>query len=363
MSAARGMLVMTAVTGCLLLCSLQPVAACTSFAIADDGDDGVRIVGKSYDWTVGTGLVMVNRRGVTKPFSFAPGPSAARWVSRYGSVSFNQYGRDNPQGGMNEQGLVIEILWLSETVYPAEDRRQRLGATQWIQYQLDTAATVGEVIAGCDRVRIASPATVHFLVADRHGDVATLEFLAGELVCHRGDDLVSPVLTNSTYDDSAAYLRRHRGWGGSRPIPVSQRSLDRFVRASDLARNCPGAGEPIVDCAFAVLDSVANPGWTRWQIVYDQRSLLVIFRTDSNPVSKRIDLASLELACSPEAMKIIDIDLADGGDLSEGWQPYTTQANRQLIERAYNGTTFLRSVSPQARDRLATYPEHTACVR
>jgi choloylglycine hydrolase len=28
------------------------------------------------------------------------------WISKYGSITFNQYGREFPTGGMNEKGLV-----------------------------------------------------------------------------------------------------------------------------------------------------------------------------------------------------------------------------------------------------------------
>ena len=34
----------------------------------------------------------------------------ASWVSKYGSVTFNQYGRELPTGGMNEAGLVVETI-------------------------------------------------------------------------------------------------------------------------------------------------------------------------------------------------------------------------------------------------------------
>jgi penicillin V acylase-like amidase (Ntn superfamily) len=44
-------------------------------------------------------------------------PNPAKWVSRYGSVTFNQYGCENPTGGMNEAGLVVEQMWLDESAY------------------------------------------------------------------------------------------------------------------------------------------------------------------------------------------------------------------------------------------------------
>jgi len=59
----------------------------------------------------------------------------AKWVSAYGSVTFNQFGRELPLGRMNEAGLVIEIMWLTQTEYPHSDRRPALRELQWAQYQ------------------------------------------------------------------------------------------------------------------------------------------------------------------------------------------------------------------------------------
>ena len=41
----------------------RPASACTTFMLERGGD---RVVGKSYDWHMGQGLVLVNKRGVAK---------------------------------------------------------------------------------------------------------------------------------------------------------------------------------------------------------------------------------------------------------------------------------------------------------
>src|ERR1700755_3020224 len=87
--------------------------ACTTFCLKNKGEV---LFGKNYDWNIGDGLIFVNKRGVSK--EGAADKNAARWVSKYGSVTFNQYGRENPSGGMNEAGLVIELMWLEWTKYP-----------------------------------------------------------------------------------------------------------------------------------------------------------------------------------------------------------------------------------------------------
>src|SRR5678815_1447789 len=111
---------------------------CTTFCLTA-GDQ--QIFGRNYDFEIGNGLVLTNRRGAEKVGHEDP---RARWVSRYGSLTFNQFGRDFPMGGMNEAGLVVELMWLDGTRYPQPDERPALGVLEWIEFQLDTARSVDE---------------------------------------------------------------------------------------------------------------------------------------------------------------------------------------------------------------------------
>jgi len=138
--------------------------ACTTFCLRTK--DQV-LFGRNYDWNIGDGLIFVNKREVAKIASGGEGPNPAKWVSRYGSVTFNQYGRENPTGGMNEAGLVVEELWLADTEYPRDKKLPVVGTQEWIQYELDTSARVEEAIANAGKVRIDSDVKVHFLIADR----------------------------------------------------------------------------------------------------------------------------------------------------------------------------------------------------
>jgi penicillin V acylase-like amidase (Ntn superfamily) len=102
----------------------------------------------------------------------------------YGSVTFNQCGREFPHGGMNEAGLVVELMWFDGTRYPPRDGRQAVSELSWIQYMLDTCATTAEVVDMAARVRIAGSVPIHFLVADRSGASASIEFIDGKLASH-----------------------------------------------------------------------------------------------------------------------------------------------------------------------------------
>ncbi len=147
--------------------------------------DKIEIIGRNYDWDVEDGLVIVNKRGVLKRGYFRDEEKGtpAVWTSKYGSVTFNQYGRELPTGGMNEAGLVVETMALSEARYPRPDKRPYLGsALQLRQFLLDNFALVNEVIACDAMIRISPRRTVlgvHVLISDRMGNCASIEFLYG----------------------------------------------------------------------------------------------------------------------------------------------------------------------------------------
>jgi choloylglycine hydrolase len=323
--------------------------ACTTFCFEADG---TRVFGKNYDWNVDDGLVVVNKRGVSKVAFTEENP--ARWTSRFGSVTFNQYGREFPSGGINEKGLVVELMWLDETTYPAPDGRAVLPTLQWIQYQLDNSATIDDVIKSDATVRIApaGSAKIHFLIADARGGVATIEFIGGKLVAHRGKDLPYPVLTNDTYRGSVAYARAQK------PADVrSTSSLDRFARA---ARGLSGVGDAI-DSAFAMLQDVAQGDYTQWSIVYDIDSKRAYFRTRVQPSVRFIDVDALDLSCRTP-VRVVDLNAALEGDVSAHLVDYSVDANRQLLGAAFAETEFLRATPAEFVEALARYPEHTSCA-
>src|SRR5262249_56155005 len=109
---------------------------------------------------------------------------------------------------------------------PAADGRPAVGILEWIQYNLDRHASVAEVVANAEAVRPMSRVTIHYLVADASGDVATLEYLEGKLVIHRGVTLPVRALTNSTYADSVAAFDRPRP---PAPVPPSLSSPNPFL--------------------------------------------------------------------------------------------------------------------------------------
>lgn len=335
--------------------SVNQTLACTTFCLKNGNDV---LFGKNYDWMIGDGLVFVNKRGVVKTAAAENAPNPAVWISAYGSVTFNQYGRENPSGGMNEKGLVIELMWLDDTQYPKADERPTVGTLEWIQYQLDNSATVSDVIENAKKIRIASDVKLHYLVNDKQGNSATVEFLNGELVAHTGDRLPVAAITNDTYEKSLNYSK-----SVSFEKAKSESSFDRFARAAEKSKKFddkPKTEAEAVKYAFDILENVKQKGYTQWSIVYDQKRGKIHFRSLQSPTEKIIDINGFDYACG-SPIKLFDVNSKTEGDISQKFSDYTHEANRALIERSFTGTPFLKSVPPMAKDFLATYPENFAC--
>jgi penicillin V acylase-like amidase (Ntn superfamily) len=83
--------------------------ACTTFFINNNGQ---MVFGRNYDWVTDAGIVCTNLKGLSKTSMLTENGETISWISQYGSITFNQYGKEFPTGGMNEKGLVVELMWL-----------------------------------------------------------------------------------------------------------------------------------------------------------------------------------------------------------------------------------------------------------
>jgi len=340
----------------VLCLTVHEALACTTFCLRGSGEV---LFGRNYDFTIGDALIFVNKRGFSKTATAGDDRNPAKWVAKFGSVTFNQFGRENPTGGMNEMGLVVEQMWLDETEYPKDDARPTLGTQEWMEYLLDTSATTAEAVKNAEGVRIVSDVKVHYLVSDRDGNAAAIEFVKGRMVVHAGNTLAIRTLTNDTYEKSISYkhttpVEKDTGAG----------SLDRFARAAQRTEQFekqPKSEQEAVNYAFEILANVTIKDYTRWSIVYDQKRGKIYFRTLRSPQIKMIDTRGFDYSCGAP-VKILDIDVKEPGDATSRFVDYTRKANRDLIERSFNGTDFLKGIPSGVRDFFAAYSESFICT-
>lgn len=136
------------ITAFLLAFSLmitETVLPCTR--IVYEGLNGTIITARSMDWK---GEIPANLwifpRGINR--NGEVGTSSVKWKSKYGSVITSSWDIASSDG-MNEKGLVGNLLWLVESQYPKFEKDGKvpgLAVSLWLQYVLDNFSTVSEAV-------------------------------------------------------------------------------------------------------------------------------------------------------------------------------------------------------------------------
>ncbi len=298
--------------------------ACTSFCINNDHQV---FAAKSYDWHIGEGYLIKNNRGLKKtgfPFSTKHKVS---WVSKYGSMTFNQYGKEFPIGGINEAGLVVEALWLSETKYPKSPRKGYISELEWVQYQLDNFGSIEEVIAALpDIMIIPVGGALHFFIVDENGASAVVEFLNNKIIVNRKTDR-HQAITNDNYHDSQQYTDKRNKYKSAFPC---KKSLCRYKTAcqatASLAKQTPTPHQ-----LFEVMDKVKIDGYTKWNIVYDICNRTIHFRSVNHPTIKKVEMGTFDYSPSSQVV-FHDINSAANTNITHDFRPLTKEANLAMIE-------------------------------
>lgn len=305
---------------------LQGAQACTRAVYL--GANGEVITGRTMDWSqdVMTNL-WIFPRGMHR--SGEAGPNSIHWVSKYGSVIASGYNVSTTDG-MNEKGLVVNALWLVESVYPnPNDGKPLLAISAWAQYVLDNFATVDQAVAALEKdpftvVTAQVPgqdrlATLHFSISDASGDSAIVEYLNGKQIIHHGRQY--QVMTNSpTYDQQLALADYWKQIGGTVMLPGTNRSADRFVRASFYINAIPKFKNPqmAVAAVFSVMRNVSVPlgistpghpniSSTRWRTVSDQKNLIYYFESALSPNIFWVNLHDVDF--SAKTGRVMELDL------------------------------------------------------
>jgi penicillin V acylase-like amidase (Ntn superfamily) len=331
-------LFIAAMTATLLITAASPLPAPELASRGESGwtggcsavsldNNGYAVFAYNKDHEYVRGVVVVNKRYVAKS-GWEPSTRGeyATWVSKYGSVTFNHAGYQLPSAGMNEAGLTISTHALDETENPGADERPPLGSALWAQYVLDNFGTVEEVLASDADVRIKDTVD-HYLVCDRTGDCATVEFLHGEMVYHTGASLPVKALTNNTYEDSV------QAWQQASPEALYDvNSLYRFhMLADNVLAFEPTSADAAVEYAFETLAQVSMEATgpsihTAWSIVFDTERMLVFFRTYKNEEIRIIDFSRLDFSCS-SPVQMLDVHAPLSGDISDRMPEYSHRAN------------------------------------
>ncbi len=334
--------------------------ACTRVVYVgeNEGENNV-ITGRTLDWKedIPSNLYIFPRGIKRQAYNQ---PNAIKWKSKYGSVS--NVGFDmGVSEGMNEKGLVVNLLYLPGTSYTypdsVEDNRQIMSSSLWAQYVLDNFAGTNEAVKGLREMnfRIDAPtmpggaaATVHMAMSDLSGNSAIIEYLDGKLSIHEGEEY--QVLTNAPPFEQQLDVRKYwQSIGGMNMLPGTNSSQDRFVRASFYINTIPrnadhdtalaGVFGVIFNCSVPVGISIPNSpeiSSTRWRSVADQSRLTYYYGTTFNPAIMWVKLDEFKLSPGSPIMKL---------DLINPHHPYIGDVRDEM--RPSKGFSPLFSYSQQ----------------
>ncbi len=310
-----------------ILCAagINQAYACTRAVYL--GPQKTVLTARSMDWTTDVGSnIWVFPRAMDR--DGAAGPNSIKWQSKYGSV-ITTFFEVASVDGINEKGLVANVLYLAESVYPkltAGDKRKTISIAAWAQYVLDNFQTVNEVVDALSKEPFVVqqvmtpdgyPGVGHLAVSDTSGDSAIFEYIDGKLLIHH--DPKYQVMTNSpTFDQQLAVNKYWQDVGPESMLPGTSRAADRFVRASYYIGIAPQSTEQLKYTAytFAVIRDASVPfggsmpnkpniAATLWRTVSDQKNMLYYFDSSTAANVFWLDLKDIDFAKQKETMRLL----------------------------------------------------------
>jgi len=317
--------------------------ACTRLVYK--GKDGLYLTARSMDWkTEIPPNLWILPRGISRTGKV--GPNSVKWTAKYGSIGTTAWDIATADG-MNEKGLVANMLWLGESTYPKYEQKSDkngLVVSLWGQYMLDNFATVAEAVEKFEKDKIIVVSdmipgtdmftTVHLALSDATGDNAVMEYVNGKLSIHH--DRSYNVMTNSpTYDKQLALNEYWKEIPGAEFLPGTNKAADRFVRASYYLDALPQVDNTRVAVAsvFSVIRNCSVPlgittenqpniSSTRWRTISDHKNLMYYFESTTTPNTFWIDLKKVDFDAKTPVKKLaVDGIQTYAGETSALFEP------------------------------------------
>ena len=262
----------------------------------------------------------------------AAGPNSIAWTSKYGSVVCAFY-EVSTVDGMNEKGLVANVLYLVESDYGKPDgQKPTMSIAAWAQYVLDNFATVAEAVEALRKEPFVIIAPIlpngrlgqgHLSLSDPSGDSAIFEYIGGKLHIHHGREY--QVMTNSpAFDQQLALNTYWEQIGGLAMLPGTNRAADRFARASFYIKTIPQTDDPkkAVASVFSVIRGVSVPlgittpnqpniASTVWRTLYDHKNKVLYFDSATSPTVFWVPLADLDFKEDAPVKKLTLVERQD----------------------------------------------------
>lgn len=243
---------------------------------------------------------------------------------------------------------------LGDTRQSTDSEAPRLSVGQWAQYQLDTSATIAEVVAS-DKVVRMSPEEEwqsQFLLWDRTGAVALLEWLEGKMVVITGDELSIPIFVNSTYESCIR--------NGDDPTGRFKKMSDRYA-AYDPVNDSNGF-EFVPAVLQEGIKMLMPPPRTLWQFIIDPRAQRMSFVGFDDSNVRYLELKDFDFSCQTP-VEMFDLGRGDAGDVRSAFVPYTSSFNAELVEYIFGiYESYGIPTSDERIEKIKASPESTTCM-
>lgn len=298
--------------------------ACTR--IVYHGDGGRVITARTMDWKDDMlSNLWILPSGISR--NGQAGPNSITWKAEFGSVVTTAYDFATVDG-VNEAGLMANLLWLAESEYPSTQSSDKpgLAVSLWAQYMLDRFDSVADAVAHLEKepfilISDVLPGTtrmttVHLSLSDKSGDSAIVEYVKGKQVIHHSRE--HQVMTNSpTFEKQLALNEYWKGIGGTVMLPGTNRAADRYARAMFYINSIPQVEDRRIATAgvFSVIRNCSVPfgintetepniSSTRWRVVADHKDSLYYFESAVSPNVFWVNLKNVNLKPGAKVMKL-----------------------------------------------------------
>jgi hypothetical protein len=236
----------------------SPSWGCTCFSAMGNADR--EIFGRNFDWYHHASLVIYTHPSlafaslstVDMYYLGFSDQTTLEQIRNSSSVNTSPY---LPFDGVNEKGVAIGMMAVPSAEPPYDPRKVNLNCLEIIRLVLDYASSTESavsLISNCNYVVDVEP--IHFLIGDRNGKSAVVEFVGGEM---------KVIYNNEPFQVSTNFIV----FGSGAPQTTD---CWRYNRAYAYLKNVGGQADETA--AMNLLSSVSQ-SITMWSAVYDMSSL------------------------------------------------------------------------------------------
>ncbi len=321
-----------------------PGMACTS--IIFKAQDGTGIYARTMEWGASDlhSQMLLVPRGTKFSSELAVNKTGLTWTTKYGYVGINANGLPFAADGMNEEGLVVGMLYFPGFAEyqeaTDETTAKSIGNGDVANYLLGNFKTVEDVRAAMPTIRVVldtavlkefgTAAPLHYVVTDASGASIVIEYTKGALSIF--DNKVGVMTNSPSYDWHVLNLRNYAnlkpqevsatrsingvslapfGVGsGMLGLPGDFTPPSRFVRAVAYVQTMEPAKDAAegINAASTMLDNFNIPaglvregtsaddhrvGFTQWSVIADTRHKVYYYWTRYDRRMRGVDLTKL----------------------------------------------------------------------